>query len=85
VGDDVVMLRSPGNPILAEGGQYVLFLQKCLNPAWSAFNCLGVLGDQYTVLDGRIALDVGEEEIGPGYWALGLNGLSTDELARRLD
>jgi len=84
VGGDVVMLRSPGDPILIDGDQYLLFLQKCVNPAWSAFNCLGVLGDQYTVTDGRVALHVGDEEIDPGYWALSLNGLTVQELAAKL-
>lgn len=81
----VVMLRSPGDPILIEGDQYLLFVQKCVNPAWSAFNCLGVLGDQYTVTDDRVALHVGTEEIDSGYWAIGLNGLTVQEVESRLD
>lgn len=84
IGDDVVMLRSPGDPILVAGQEYVLFVQKCVNPAWSQENCLGVLGDQYALTDGHISLDVRNDEIASDYWALGLDGLTRDELAARL-
>ncbi|MBN9493794.1 hypothetical protein J0H33_10680 [bacterium] len=85
IGDDEVLLQSPGNPVLRGATHYVLFLGTCMNPEWVGYACLGTLGDQFTVTDGRLTLQVGAGgETEDQYWAFALDGVTVDELAAHL-